>query len=243
MSNKADFAKHLTDPDAIATVLLVGLLDEFGTEMFDWEPDTLNLEIESVWKVCAPQVNRDKIWALITTITTNAFTRELDGFTHICNALNGSGASFQTYDPATVQEMAWAIAEVTLVDPLESPFGPEIVAYMQARLSLEAFDKPPRMLAKFVPPMESDEAINANLEADGIMVKSYWDNQLLKRIEVDSYVVERLARLIGEVTALPLAAADPKALQDLKQRAKTTLVRQGQEIQAARESVPARPAL
>jgi len=241
----SSFSAFLLDPEVPATVLLVGLLDEFGTEMFDWEPDTLNLEIRDKWKVEVPQVNRDKIWALITAITTDLFLSSFEGFTNICNSLAGSGASFQVYDPATVQEMAWAISEITLVAPLEKDerFNKEILIYMEERLKLEGFSKPPRILASFVTDLDDETRVNESLSMDGIDFKAYWDSQVLKRLEVDEMVRTGLLAMLRMLGQLEFTSVDQKALRELTQRAEKALAEQSQATQAAAESVAARPSL
>jgi hypothetical protein len=242
------FASLLLDEEAIATPLLVGLLDEFGTEMLDWEPETLRLEIKNEWKVTPPQVNFDKIWALVTVLTTNSFYDSFEGFTHICNALSNTEASFDVYDPADVTEMAWAIAECTLLDPPDPTgkdksyqFNTEIIAYMQARLNTESFSKPPLILAKHLPENDGSAKIDSALADDGIDYNAYWDSQQRKRMAVDRWVGSRMLNLIQTLVGLPLQNADKEALAQLQERARKALAAQAQEIQSASATVAPAP--
>lgn len=243
MQTKSDVSALFLNPQTPGTVLLCLLVDEFGTEFFDWEPETLALEIRNHWKVTPPTVNRDKVWALVTAMTTNLFYSNLDAFMHICNALNDSGADFENFDPATITDIAWAIAELSLIDPPTAKdksyvFADDILAYMQAELDREGFSKPPRILATYLKPIDNEERLNSVLEGDGIEFKGYWDDQNHKRLDVEQYVSQRLASLLALLSSVPLQHADREAVQELRQRADKALGAQSRSIQQERESAP-----
>lgn len=234
----------LEDPNAIATSLLIALVDEFGTEFFEWEPDTVIQEVETHWKVKIPQHNKDKIWALVTYLTTNLFMNSFEAFTHICNSLIGAGASFQVYDPATVEEMCWAITETTLLEPWEEgeTFNAEIATYMQLRIEEEGFARPPRILAKFVAPVpENTEAINSALEIEGHDYKAYWLSQQSMRYDLEQSILSRLSQLVQEITTLPLQNASAEGIQQLRDNADKLLATQQKLTQQASETAPPTP--
>jgi hypothetical protein len=239
------FARLLADSETSGTVLLIGLLDEFGTEFFDWEPDTLLREIKARWRVDVPVANRDKIWALVTVLTTNLFTTDLDAFVHVCNSLSDQGADFENWNPADTQEMAWALAEISLLDGEEALKGlaPEIIAYMGAQLDAEGFTEAPQLLKAYVPVEVPREQIGLALEADSIDTNAWWDAQTRKRLSVDEYVKTRLLKLVQEVSSLPLTHANSQALADLRSRAETTLAGQAKETAQAAGSVSPTPSL
>lgn len=246
--DKPRFAKLLMDPESIGTVLLCGLIDEFGTECFEWEPETLNIEILHAWKVTPPQVTMDKIQALLTVLTTNTFYKNLDAFNHVCNALAGDGADFENYDPASISQIAWAIAETTLVSPPEEKdssyqFGDEIITFITAKLDEEGFSKPPRILANLVKPKDNTTEINDILTGDGIEFNGYWDMQQRKRLDVDEWIGSRLLKLMTDLSDLKLTHADPKAIQALRDRASKALAAQRRETQSESESVAKTPSL
>lgn len=242
--NQQLFASYLKDPDTIGSILLVGLLDEFGTDMLDWEPETLHREINEVWKVSVPERNLDKIWALVTVLTTDTFYSSLEAFIHVCNALSGNGADFKTFDPATVQEMCWAVAETQLLNPPEKDdaFNDEIKTYMRARLDEEGFLKAPQLLRPYVPD-KAEDSVDEPLAMDGIDYNGFWDKQQRDRLEIDEYVRRRLFTLIQGIAALPLQSADRQAVQELQQRVSKALAVQLQETEQASESVAPVPNL
>ena len=238
------FAALLQNPETIGTLLLVGLLDEFGTEFLGWEPETLEREISQTWNVQVPARNRDKIWALVTELTTDTFYSSLDGFIHICNALSDHGADFQNFDPATVQEMCWALAEIHLINPPDEKtrFNDEIVAYMKARLETESFQKAPQMLRPYVPDTATD-AVEEPLAMDGIDYNGFWDKQQRDRLQIDEYVRNRLFALIQGLAALPLHHADAGHVQELVRNASKALAVQAQATAQASEAVAPPPTL
>jgi hypothetical protein len=240
--NKRPFIRQLIDPESIGSVLLIGLLDEYGSEMFDWEPRTLDLEVKHDWGVSIPQVNKDKVWALVTELTTKLFYSSLDAFTHICNSLNGSGADFENFDFATVQEMCWALAEVQLLDPPEEgdQFNPEILSYMSERLRVEAFERVPKILKPYVTLPDRDENIANILQEDGVEAKTFWDRQMREVLSIDQYVREQLHKLFVDLAGLPLENGDSAEMKATLERAGKVLA--GQSQQTAREEESVRPA-
>lgn len=233
--NKQPFIQQLIDPESIGSVLLIGLLDKYGSEMFDWEPQTLDLEVKHDWGVSMPQVNKDKVWALVTELTTNLFYSSLDAFTHICNSLNGSGADFENYDFATVQEMCWTLAEVQLLDPPDEgdKFNHEILSYMDERLKVEAFERVPKILKPYVKLPDQDENISNVLQEDEIDAKAFWDRQMKEVLSIDQYVRERLHKLFVDLASIPLENGDSAEMKATLKRAGKVLA--GQSQQTARE--------
>lgn len=240
-------AAVLIDKRAPATALFCIMMDEFGTEFLDWEPETLEQEVEGRWKTRLPTVNRDKIWALATVLTTNLFYQSLEAFTHICNALNGSEADFENYDPADVAEMCWALAEVTMLNPPEESegdvFNQEILTYMEERLKYEGFQKVPKILGKYVSLPANEEAVNQVLTQDSIDFNAHWDSQQRKLLEIDRFVSDRLAAMVMLIAELPLQSADPQGVADLKERASRALAKQQQETTQVSQSVSRAPVL
>jgi hypothetical protein len=243
-----DVGALFRNPATPGTILLFILVDELGTEFLSWENETIEHEIMAKWKVRPAPENDDKIQALITVLTSNMFYANLDCFVHICNSLNDAGASFEHFDPPQVSDIAWAIAETTLIDPPETKdqsyrFSHEITAYMEAELEREGFTKPPRILAKFVSVPDNETQLNQILDGDGIEYKAYWTDQERKRVDVDQYVASKLATTLELLADLPLHHADKKALEELRQRARTALAGQSKSIQQESESASPRSLL
>jgi len=244
MDKAADFLRQakvkafIENPATPATCLLVLCMDEWGTDMLDWEPETLPYATQSAWNAKMPQANRDKVWALVTHMTTDSFYSNLEAFIHICNALSGRGTDFEQFDPAEVDEMCWGVTEATLIAPMErgEQFGEEIVTYMETRLEYEGFHRVPHMLKKFVKIAPREEELNQTLTSDGIGFENYWKSQEARLANIDIWIKERLTALFTTLEVLPLRFADERGLKRICERARLALGSQQalkQEVMAA----------
>jgi hypothetical protein len=210
----------LTDPETPATILLVIFIDEFGTECLEWEPQTLQLEVEGTWGVKLPATNWDKLYAVFTALTTNTFERAAEGFIQICNGINGDN-DFTNFTPATVEDMCLAVAEMSLIDPPEKgnfPFSPEVVAYINEKLKDEGFVQAPKLLSPYVKeyePMEEPKLI----EEEESLYKMHYNAQRERRAEIEGEAVTRLSDIIQRLQVTPLRYASKEKIADLKQNA------------------------
>ena len=222
---EAEVKNLVEDLATPATCLLALCMDEWGTALMDWEPDTLPYAARTAWNAELPQANRDKIWALVTHLTTDSFYSSLEAFIHICGALSGRGVDFEQYDPVDVDEMCWGLTEAFLVAPMEKneQFNEEILTYMEQRLEYEGFQKVPHMLRKFVKLPEREEELNQTLTSDGIGFENYWKMQEGRLANIDVWLQERLLALFTVLENLPLRFADEKGLQRICARARAVL--------------------
>jgi hypothetical protein len=230
----------LLSEKTFAATLLVICVDEFGTDFFNWEPDTLRIEAMHTWGIEIPEVNRDKIWALVTCLTTNLFYISVEMFIHVCNALSSSGVDFLNYDPANGNEMAWGLIEVTLIDPPEkgeddpSRFSHEIKRYIGAQLTDEGMTTPPRILSFAEYDADPENAAGIALEPDPVMANLYSDRQQRSRLEIEQYVVEKLQMLMTELEKVPLTYGSTEKIRQLKLDVQSKLsVRSRQTARAA----------
>lgn len=126
-----------------ATVLLALLSDHFGTiEWFGWSPDVLGQEVIDDFGVEMPPDVRDQIWAMVSCLTTDRFYNDPLFFNHVANALSGEPLSMQVYEPADVDEMAWALLEVglnDLEDGEEPKFDPQVEEYLRQALRRQGY--------------------------------------------------------------------------------------------------------
>lgn len=75
------------------------------------------------------------------------FYEDLVGFIDVCNVLSGSEIDPDVFDPADPLEMAWAVAEIKMLDILDDddiqPWSEEIRRYVGAALLQFGHPKPP----------------------------------------------------------------------------------------------------
>lgn len=222
-------ARVLTNETVLATPLVVLCVDRFGTEFFGWEPETFTIETRAQFGIEVPDLNRDKIWALVSTLTSDAFYKSLETFIPVCNSLNDSIANFDDYDPVTGEEAAWAITEVILNDPptvdLRELFSHEIRYYIGLTLKSEGVTAPPRVLVPFVEFDEDPESTAGSIIGpDEGFVAMHARRQREEQAGITDYVRSRMALLMQQLKALPLRSGNVRAVPSLLTEAQRVLV-------------------
>jgi len=224
-------ASIMTDENMLATPLLLMCVDEFGTDFFQWESESFELECKDIFGTDLPQVNRDKIWSLVTCLTTNLFYVSLETFIPVCNVLNGAEAEFRYYDPVTGEEAAWGITEVILNDPPEkgeSPstrFSHEIKRFVGVTLSTEGITTPPPMLAPYAEyDRDPEEKVGLIIGPDESLLQMYQKRQTRERDRINSYVNQQLALLGQQIHQLPLRFGRTSQIDEYLQHARRALI-------------------
>lgn len=215
---KEAFKKVFEAPNTFASTMLVAMTDSVGSvEWFDWDPEILQTEIYERFGADASQDNMDKLNALLLALTTNQFYVSLEAFMFICNALGGEGANFAQYDPAEMDEMAWAVTEVFLNDmpnqPLADLFSSEIKHYIGKMAEYEGFANFPRPLGFGVMPKGVQERANAAADLGADVATAVISEQTSKVAEIEEEVATKLSALMKQVESLPLANADEESLK------------------------------
>ena len=202
----------LISPDSFATTLLVILVDEYGTECFQWSPETIRLEIEEDFKLKLPQPNFDRLMAAINIITSDDFYQSLPDFVTYCNILAGDTFDPRAWDPADAAEIAWGITEVLLLSPPdahdENPFSEEIVGYIGQALSQEGIITPPDVLKIAVRDKDPAMMVVSEYADDPEMFNSIYDLEQSKTGEINRLVKTGLQSLIQQLQPLPLRNGD-----------------------------------
>ena len=201
------------------SVLLTLCLDRFGTELFDWQPETLSSEIESEFGVTAPQVSLDKLHALIISINTDQFYNSPSFFSAACSVLGGSQEhNFDFMQPPTCLGAFLTITEVFLNDPpTEKPeklFTPDVRRYMGCILANDGFTKGFGVLsiASF------DKDVFKHIED-----KLSSSEQANASNEIANYTKQWIRKLILLMDSLPLKHRDMKSWLEFKDRVAKTL--------------------
>ena len=222
-------ARILTNERMLATPLMVLCVDRFGTEFFDWEPMTFEIESRAQFGIEIPDANRDKIWALVSALISDAFYKSLETFIPTCNALNGSIANFDDYDPVTGDEAAWGITEVILNDPpseqLDKLFSHEIKYYVGLTLKSEGVTSPPRVLVPFAEyDNDPEEEAGSIIGPDESFVAMHARRQKEESQGITDYVQSRMSLLMTQLRSLPLQSGNVQAIPALLQAAQRVLV-------------------
>lgn len=214
----SSIAAVLKDPDATATTLITILMDRLGSDILNWDPATLEFEIMDTFGLReVPEVNLAKINAIITALTTNLFYVSVETFHHICNALNGSSAGFEYWDPVTAEEAAWAITEMELLDPTEedgdpaeNSFSHEVKGYLGAILAMEGIEPFGVFEVAELPPQQGSPD---QFEDDPIMFSAINKHQMSNRQAIEEYIFGRVYQTAATLNQLPLQRADKSFLE------------------------------
>lgn len=123
-SNQSKLNDHhvqylIKSPEVYATILLIASVDKFSTECFDWDPEVLYEELEKEYTIKLPRINKDKLQAIIISITNNYFYKDLQSFIIICQALNNISPDFIHLTPLGSDDILWAVYEVFINDEPE----------------------------------------------------------------------------------------------------------------------------
>lgn len=200
-----EFQRALSSPDTFATVLLLIFVDKYGTEAFEWSPETIAMELQEDFNVQLSQPAFDRLMTAIDLLTSDNFYRSLPDFINQCNILAGDTYDPRTWDPADALECAWGITEVLLLNPPEeeNPFSEEIVGYIGKVLDDEGIDNPPDVL-KIAVRDKPDTAASHVFSDDPIMFDSIYDFEMSKSDDITQAIKSGLQRLVAQLEVLPL---------------------------------------
>lgn len=122
-----------------ALVLYSICVAKFGTEIHDWEPETLWMEIQDEFKTDAHECCKDKLQAVITLVTTNNFWENFQAFEGVCKAFSCHSPDFENLTPLSVEECSWGVAEAHLLDETPEEFSEEVRGYVREILRLHGY--------------------------------------------------------------------------------------------------------
>jgi hypothetical protein len=163
MKDRLTLTNVLTSPATSATALHVAVLDHLGLEIYEWDPATLWMEINSALHLELPEQNQDKLQAIIAAVSTDQFYAQTEGFYHIAHALLDGDGGFQVFDPLTLGEALWAIYEVALNRDAEK-FSPSILSFIQHLVKQEGQSSAPEAFLKSQGDPEASEDPNSQLD-------------------------------------------------------------------------------
>lgn len=190
----------LQNPETSATVLHAILRDQYGEQVYDWDPVTVYLETQADWRadMCSEAVDR---WsAMAVVMTSDAFFKRLDAFLAICNTLADGSPFFSAFNPVTTEEMAVTIMEVALNREL-LPFSYAVKGYIRAVLAQDGYSENeyPAIFEEVFGPQP-----NADRVRDSLAVMNNDTN-------IDAYLTDTMADIVSQFDRIP----DLKGLDEL----------------------------
>jgi len=204
--------KLFTEDSSFATALVIATTHMYGTEALEWDPATLQAELQDDLDIHILPVNMDKLMAGITIVTTDKFHSSLPDFIDLCNTLSGSPFNPEIFDPADSYEVAWGVVESAILWPnTETKMSPEIPAYIEATLENEGLIGSPKVLEGLVP------TYKLNVEPEGFaddptMYSAVFQTQKDKTKDIDDAVIKNLQLLAEQIDSLKISNEPASAI-------------------------------
>ena len=130
----------LQSPETMATVVHAIVRDKYGDEAYGWDPLTVALELKADFAVDPCSEVLDRWNAMQLVMSGDAFFKRIDAFLAVCNAFSSGEPFFGAFDPVTVEEAAWGVAEVGMNRDM-LPFAPTIKRYCKLILEKDGYGK------------------------------------------------------------------------------------------------------
>jgi len=192
----------LQTPETLATVVHAIVRKQYGEDAYGWDPTTVFLELQADFHADVDTTVLDRWSAISVIMTSDAFFKRLDAFMGICNTLSSGEPFFQVFDPVTTEEVAWAVAEVSLNREL-LPFSYPIRKYMRMMLEQDGYD-PMNYPDLF------QEIMGKNPRAEEIR-KIIGPSTNPNQGNIDGYIDEQLKDMVYQLNKIP----DLKDLDDI----------------------------
>ncbi len=210
IANRGLLQKVLVHPDTFATTLVVCLVDTYGTEVFDWSPETIRLETEQDFSIQWPQSNFDRLMAGCALVKTDNFYKNLPDFIELCGILSGAPAHPGVFAPADAAECAWGVTETLLLSPPDEaePFSDEIRAYIGKVVEMEGIISPPDILKIGILSGDYRIRVHNDFSDDPELYGAIWGTEQDKTDDINDLVKGRLTLLIQQLSSLQLTNGD-----------------------------------
>lgn len=203
----------LQSPETMATVIHAIMRRKYGDEAYDWDLVTSYMQVQADFKVDMASAVANRWGAIQVVMTTDAFFTRPDAFMAICNTLTTGNPFFDVFNPVTLEEAAWGIAEVAMNREM-LPFGYMVKKYIKLLLGPDGYtggDMPDVIQQAF----EDPDKIKQELH----MLKNNPNNGV-----IDEYIEEQLQDMVSQfnragelakVDDIILAGDSDKVIADL----------------------------
>jgi len=130
----------IESPETLATVIHALLLQQYGEDIYTWEPLTISLELRDDFGAEINSQTLDRWSAMQVVMVNDAFFKKLDGFLAISNTLAEGIPFFDMFNVVTTEEAAWAVTEVSLNREL-LPFSYPVRKYIRMLLEHDGYSE------------------------------------------------------------------------------------------------------
>jgi len=199
---RAGLRHWLQQEETRATCCAALLVDMYGTDWLDWDPDSLRLSLQQDLEFKPPRMTVDKCLAVQVIMTTDQLYRSPEAFVTLMQPLNLRPATFRMELPS-LADAAWGLTECKLL--LGEDYDPQLFSDDVCRFAGIILQSAGAMNP--MPPL--DFAIMPEGMPEGEDTASIFSTMLLSRNvysveDAAAYVRQQLADLISQLDQLPL---------------------------------------
>jgi hypothetical protein len=201
MKTAADWLK---DPEIYTTSLMLLLTDAFGTEFIEWDPTTVSLEVKDAFGFEPKSSLMDRIQAGSSLFTSNLFQVSLETFNAVCNAMNFGVVASETFLPADLDDVLWAVTEARLLmgPDFDDDFSSNIQNYVGVLLAQDGIYKAPSVLS-WANIQDVESKVPDTLD-DVEMERAFWEEQNRDKENLEAENVYKMKQLLAQIRILPL---------------------------------------
>lgn len=196
--------KVLASDNPFMSTLMAIAMDEYGSECFEWDVETLVISLEEDAGIELSDEVVAKIGCGLFVMGTDGFFKSLPDFIRVCNTISGTLIDPNMWEPADAFSVAQAVAEVLLINPPENgsdAFAPEIIEYISLVLRSYGCVTPPDSL-KFITPDKLATQDIASIQEDPTMYAAGIQMGQEKSEELQEYLNGVLLQMMEEIKSI-----------------------------------------
>lgn len=211
----------LLSESAYTTALLAALIDEFTIDFTNWLPATIELEIQRTFNIKLPEINKQKIYAGIRLLTTDAFYWSLPDFVEICQILNNVAILPEVFSLPDLEDCVWGLVESTIINPpdrenLGDNFSKEIKLFLGKTIEWSGIARGEKLIP-FAIFSDRPKTYREVIDDPAVLeVFETLDSQTVE--EIEAKIKQNLVELFKQVLSLEYNNIDSERFLALKRR-------------------------
>lgn len=208
----------LADHDTLGSVALAVMVDLYGAEMVEWEPETVEMEIRGMG-VQPPLAMLNRLNAAMSVVASDMFFRDFLSWNMICDALTTGHPDPDRLVPVDLDKASWGCLEsMLLLGPDEfktQEFDFNIREHVGRLLMNEGLYKAPRQLAfARIDPVEAERTAVA-LASDPVLMAAKSERDADHLAELDGVMADRMTLLRTQMMTIGFHHVDKDFLKTL----------------------------
>ena len=126
----------------------LALLNKYGVEYYDWDPETIRSEIREDFNIEITDIVSNKIQAISTLVSTDHYYLYWEAFESLTKAIVTGYPQFVHITPLYPEEICWGLITACLNDSeydsiKDLPFSLEVIGYITVTLEMQGIYSPP----------------------------------------------------------------------------------------------------